>query len=182
MEHQKGEDIEIAVEVALWEVCLGSTRSFSVQSPYICSKCSGTGKRRFGACRKCEGLGWLHRSKVIEVKIPAGVDDGSRIRVAGEGQMSTDKGPGGDLYLLISVLPDPLFERRGDDLWTTVSIERGMVRKGGHVPLQHPDGRNLDLIIPARVTDGKRLRLREQGIPRLQKKGRGDLFALICVD
>ena len=96
----------------------------------------------------------MPRNKRIQVKIPAGVDNGSKIRVAGEGQPGIGGGPRGDLYLVISVKPDPLYERKGDDLYVDIEVELVKVMLGGEVPVPTPDGRKLILNIPAGTQKG----------------------------
>jgi curved DNA-binding protein len=135
----------------------GSTRVISLQSP------DGQTRR-------------------IEVRIPPGVTDGSRIRVAGQGQPGQAGGPAGDLYLVVSVQPDPRFERRGNDLYTKVHVLLSTMLLGGEAPVPTPDGRTLYLTIPSPTQDGRQFRLRGQGMPRLnQPDRRGDLYAEVHV-
>jgi DnaJ-class molecular chaperone len=114
------------------------------------------------------------------VKVPPGVRTGSRIRVAGQGGSGQGGGPPGDLYLVIEVAPDPRFERRGDDLHTTVDAPLETMLLGGEARVVTPDGRTLALRIPATTQDGRTFRLRDQGMPRLGSPDRrGDLHAAI---
>ena len=117
------------------------------------------------------------RNKRIQVKIPAGVDNGSRIRVAGEGQPGIGGGPRGDLFLVISVKPDSLFERKGDDLYVDVNVELVKAMLGGEVMVPTPDGRRLLLTIPAETQNDRLFRLAGKGMPRLRGDGRGNLYA-----
>jgi DnaJ-class molecular chaperone len=121
------------------------------------------------------------RNKRIQVKIPAGVDNGSKIRVAGEGQPGIGGGPRGDLYLVITVKPDPLFERKGDDLYTDVEVELVKAMLGGEVPVPVPDGRRLALTIPAETQNNRTFRLAGKGMPRLRGEGNGNLYARVKV-
>src|ERR1041384_7172402 len=109
-----GDNIEQPVEVTLQEAYLGSTRTFTIQSTEVCPTCQGTGEVAGKVCSTCNGQGIVPRNKRLQVKIPAGVDNGSKIRVAGEGQPGLGGGPRGDLFLVITVKPDPTFERKGD--------------------------------------------------------------------
>jgi curved DNA-binding protein len=118
----------------------------------------------------------------LEVKIPPGVDNGSRVRVAGQGGAGRAGGRAGDLYLTITVLPDPRFERRGDDLYTRVVAPLATFVLGGEVHVPTPDGRRLALSIPPNTQDGRVFRLRGQGMPRLgQPENRGVLNAEVHV-
>jgi curved DNA-binding protein len=119
-------------------------------------------------------------SKRIEVKIPAGVDEGSRIRIAGQGGQGT--AGRGDLYLRIHVLPDPRFTREGTTLHTTVEVPLATAMLGGEVRVTTPDSRGLMLRIPPETPNGKSFRLRGQGMPQLgQPDKRGDLYAEVSV-
>ena len=118
----------------------------------------------------------------LEVEIPPGVTDGSRVRVAGQGQPGRNEGPAGDLYLVIRVRPDPRFERRGDDLYVTVNAPLATFLLGGNTRVPTPDGRNLELSIPEHTPDGRVFRLRRQGMPSLgRRERRGDLHAEVHV-
>ena len=151
----KGQDIESSVEVTLAEAYQGVTRVFEL------SDMDGSSKR-------------------IEVKIPAGVDEGSRIRIAGQGGQGT--GGRGDLYLRIHILPDARFTREGQTLRTKVEVPLATAMLGGEVRVTTPDGRGLMLRIPAETPNGKSFRLRGQGMPQLgQPDKRGDLYAEVSV-
>ncbi len=146
-----GADLEQPVEVTLEEAYRGTTRLFSIQAP------DGQARR-------------------IEIKIPAGVDNGSRVRVAGQGNPGQSGGPAGDLYLVVNVRPDPRFERRGDDLHHRLRVPFTTMMLGGEARVPTPDGRTLALSIPAGTPDGRDFRLRGQGMPRLGRpEQRGNL-------
>jgi DnaJ-class molecular chaperone len=115
------------------------------------------------------------------VKIPAGVDNGSKIRVAGEGQPGIGGGPRGDLYLVISVKPDAAFERKGDDLHTDIDVDLVKAILGGEVTVPTPDGRKLLLTIPAETQNGRTFRLAGKGMPRLRGEGSGNIYARVKV-
>jgi DnaJ-class molecular chaperone len=119
-------------------------------------------------------------SKRIEVKIPAGVDEGSRIRITGQGGQGT--AGRGDLFLRIHILPDSRFTRSGTQLRTTVEVPLATAMLGGEVRVTTPDGRGLMLRVPPETPNGKSFRLRGQGMPQLgQPDNRGDLFAEVSV-
>ena len=176
-----GEDIEQRVEVTLLEAYSGGMRTFNIQSTEPCPVCRGTRVVAGKACTNCNGLGIFARSKRLQVKIPAGVDNGSKIRVAGEGQPGSGGGPRGDLFLVISVKPDLLFERKGDDLYGDIDVELVTAILGGEVAVPTPDGRKLVLTIPPETQNGRLFRLANKGMPHLRGEGNGNLFARVKV-
>jgi curved DNA-binding protein len=152
-----GSDVEYPIEVTLAEAYTGTTRLFQIEAPD-------------GKTRK------------IEAKIPPGVSDGSRLRIAGQGTPGRSGGRAGDLYLVTTVLPDPRFERAGDNLRTKVSAPLPTVILGGEVQVPTPDGRRLALKIPPGTQDGQVFRLRGQGMPHFNQPDRkGDLQAEVHV-
>jgi DnaJ-class molecular chaperone len=118
--------------------------------------------------------------KRLEVKIPAGVRDGSKIRIAGEGGPSRAGGNQGDLYLVVKILPHRLFERKGDDLYTEASVPLATVMLGGKVGLPTLNG-NLSLKIPPETQNGKVFRLAGKGMPKLGNSDYGNMFAKVKV-
>jgi DnaJ-class molecular chaperone len=181
MRRRTGDNIEQPVEVTLQESYLGGSRTFSIQSTEICPTCKGTGEISGRVCSNCSGQGQIPKVKRIQVKIPAGVDNGSKIRVAGEGQPGIGGGPRGDLFLVISVKPDPTFERKGDDLHVNVDVELVKAMLGGEVAVPTPDGRRLLLTIPAETQNDRPFRLTGKGMPRLRSEGSGNLYAHVKV-
>ena len=176
-----GDNIEQPVEVTLQEAYVGGTRTFNIQSMEICPVCKGTGEVAGKACANCQGQGFIPRNKRIQVKINAGVDNGSKIRVAGEGQPGIGGGPRGDLNLVITVKADPQFERKGDDLYVDVDVDLVTMMLGGEVPVPTPDERRLMLNIPAGTQNRRTFRLAGKGMPRLRGEGSGNLYARLQV-
>ena len=176
-----GDSIEQPVEVTLQEAYNGASRTFNIQSTEVCPTCHGTGEVNGKVCTTCGGQGMLPKNKRIQVKIPAGVDNGSKIRVAGEGQPGIGGGPRGDLYLVISVKLDETFERKGDDLHTNVDVELVKAMLGGQVAVPTPDGRKLLLTIPSETQNGRQFRLTGKGMPHLRGEGSGNLYAHVNV-
>jgi DnaJ-class molecular chaperone len=176
-----GDNIEQPVEVTIQEAYTGAARTFNIQSTEVCPVCRGTGEVSGRACANCGGQGMLTNTKRIQVKIPAGVDTGSKIRVAGEGQPGIGGGPRGDLYLVISVKADAQYERKGEDLYTDVEVDLVTAMLGGEVPVPLPDGRKLVLTIPPETQNGRMFRLSGKGMPRLRGEGNGTLFARLKV-
>jgi len=144
-----------------------------------CTRCGGTGKIR-KVCPTCSGEGRLRRTETIDVRIPAGVASGSRVRVPGKGNAGTMGAPPGDLYLRVDVKPHPFFERRGDDLYTKVPVTVSEATLGAKVEVPTIDGRSLVRIPPA-TNSGKTLRLKEKGVPSARNGSRGDQYVEIQV-
>ncbi len=144
-----------------------------------CTRCGGTGKIR-KVCPTCSGEGRLRRTETIDVRIPAGVASGSRVRVPGKGNAGTMGAPPGDLYLRVDVKPHPFFERRGDDLYTKVPVTVPEATLGAKVEVPTIDGRSLVRIPPA-TNSGKTLRLKEKGVPSARSGSRGDQYVEIQV-
>ncbi|MGB7283203.1 MAG: molecular chaperone DnaJ [Candidatus Acidiferrum sp.] len=144
-----------------------------------CTRCGGTGKIR-KVCPTCSGEGRLRRTETIDVRIPAGVASGSRVRVPGKGNAGTMGAPPGDLYLRVDVKPHPFFERRGDDLYTEVPVTVTEATLGAKVEVPTIDGRSL-VRIPPGTNSGKTLRLKEKGVPSARNGARGDQYVEIQV-
>jgi molecular chaperone DnaJ len=144
-----------------------------------CTRCGGTGKLRT-ACKTCGGEGRVRRTETIDVRIPAGVASGGRVRVPGKGNAGTMGAPAGDLYLLVEVKPHPFFERRGNDLYTKVPVTVSEATLGAKVEVPTIDGRSLVRIPPA-TNSGRSLRLREKGVPNARSGARGDQYVEIQV-
>ena len=140
-----------------------------------CSRCEGAGEIVSTPCATCKGEKRVQNVRKLHVTIPAGVDDGTQIRLAGEGEAGTRNGPSGNLYVVISVKKHPLFEREGDDLLLNLPINIAQATLGDqlHVPTLEGD---IEFTIPAGTQHGKTFRIKEQGVPHLRRTGRGDLL------
>ncbi len=172
---RRGQDMETAVEVTLEEAYSGTQRTISLQLEEPCAACGGTGRIQNLPCSVCRGAGLVAAIKRIEVKIPAGVTTGSRVRVAGKGQPGYG-GANGDLYLNITVMPHATFERQGDDLHVNLPVPLTVAVLGGEVQVPTPKGK-LALKIPAETQNGRVFRLAGQGMPHLGRATKGDLLA-----
>ena len=144
-----------------------------------CTRCGGTGKLRT-LCKTCNGEGRVRRSETIEVRIPAGVANGGRVRVPGKGNSGTMGAPAGDLYLRVVVKPHEFFERRGNDLYTKIPITVSEATLGAKIEVPTIDGRSL-VRIPPGTNSGKTLRLKEKGVPSARNGARGDQYVEIQV-
>ena len=152
---------------------------FSLQT--TCPSCRGSGKVIHTPCPTCNGLGAVARQVSREVKIPAGVDDGSRLRLPGEGEVSPDGGPPGDCYCLIRVREHSLFQRDGRNLICRVPIHYAQVALGASIEVPTLDGpENLE--IPAGAQSGDVFRLKGHGMPEPRVRGRGDLIVQVYIE
>lgn len=177
----RGQNVEYVTEVTLEEAFHGATRRIGLQSQEACGTCGGTGQIAGAVCHACQGAGALMQPKRLEVKIPAGVRNGSRVRIAGEGRPGAGGGPRGDLYVVVRVRPHSKFERKGDDLTTEVGVPLEDAVLGGEVEVPTLSGRRVALKIPALTQNGRLFRLSGLGMPRLEGKGKGDLLARVSV-
>ena len=152
---------------------------FSVQQS--CPACKGAGTIITEPCEDCHGRGRVRKTKTLSVKVPAGVDDGDRIRLSGEGEAGRNGGPPGDLYVEIRVKPHKLFERLGADLSCEVPLSFATATLGGDVELPTLNG-NVSLKIPGGTQSGKVFRLRGKGVTTVRDPRTGDLFAKVAVE
>jgi DnaJ-class molecular chaperone len=177
---RRGQDVESPIEVTLEEAYHGSTRLMQLQTQEPCTACGGTGAVGNRVCTMCNGTGGKITPRRLEVKIPAGVKDGSRIRMAREGGAGLAGGNKGDLYLLVKVLPHKIFERRGDDLYSEVSVPLATAILGGEVRLPTLNG-GISLKIPPETQNGKVFRLAGKGMPQLNNNRHGNMLAKVKV-
>src|SRR5713101_1244553 len=144
-----------------------------------CTRCGGTGKLRT-SCKTCGGEGRMRRTETIDVRIPAGVANGSRVRVPGKGNAGTLGASAGDLYLRVEVRPHPVCERSGNDLYTTVPVTVSEATLGAKIEVPTIDGRSI-VRVPPGTNSGKTLRLRDKGVPSARNGARGDQYVEIQV-
>lgn len=146
-----------------------------------CPDCHGQGKVIRDPCRECGGQGRVQKNQKLSVKIPAGVDEGDRIRLSGKGEAGTNGGPAGDLFVQVKLKPHSIFKRNGSDLLAEVPISFTLAALGGSVEVPTLTG-NVTLKIPAETQSGKKFRLRGKGIKRLRGSGTGDLICMAVVE
>ena len=175
---RRGQDVEQPVEVSLQEAYGGTARILQLMAQESCTPCQGTGRSQGKMCPVCTGTGTIPRQRRLEVKIPAGVRDGSRVRIAGEGEPGVTGGAAGDLFLLVTVRPHPLFERKGDDLHTEVGVPLTRLILGGEVEVPTLKGK-LMLSVPPETQNGRVFRLAAKGMPHLQGTGNGSLLVRV---
>ena len=145
-----------------------------------CPTCNGAGETISTPCHTCSGRGLERKSRKKIISIPAGVDDGNQIRLAGEGQPGVNGGPHGNLYLLIHVRPHQFFKRRNSDILLDLDINIAQATLGSEVPIPTVDGEEK-LRIPNGTQPGKVLRIRGKGVPHLRGSGRGDQLVIINI-
>jgi molecular chaperone DnaJ len=153
---------------------------FVVERP--CPICSGSGQVIADPCSDCRGEGRVDRTKTLSVNIPAGVDEGTRIRLSGEGEAGPRGAPAGDLYIFLHIKRHNLFEREGTTLFARAPISFTTAALGGSLSIPGLDGRTHEVKIPAGIQSGKQLRQRGAGMPVLQGRGSGDLVVQIDVE
>lgn len=174
-----GEDLETEVELSLREVLGGVTKRINLMEPTPCSTCRGSGAVKNRPCQACLGSGHRMESHSIEVKIPAGVQNGTRVRVPGKGQLGMNGGRRGDLYLHVTLMPDKVFRQQGSDLHVTLPVWPWEAALGTDVmapTLTEP----VRVKIPAGSRADSKLRLKGKGLPTAAG-GHGDLFLTLQI-
>lgn len=147
-----------------------------------CQSCSGTGKVIEKPCAQCHGQGRVAKDKTLQVTIPPGVEDGTRIRLAGEGEAGLRSAPSGDLYIFLSVKPHRLFQRDGANIHCRVPLSMSVAALGGGIEIPTIDGSRAKVQIPAGTQTGQQFRLKGKGMSVLRSTQRGDMYAEIVVE
>lgn len=176
----RGEDAESEIELTLEEAYRGGTKTLQLSVAKVCPDCAGAGVKGRGFCPRCGGTGALSEAKTLEVKIPPGVHEGSRIRLKGQGGEGLGGGPRGDLYLKVRLLPHPVFAVRGNDVETEITLAPDQAVLGDRVSVPTLDG-PVTVTVPPGSRAGTRLRLRGKGLPA-KEGGRGDQYVRIVID
>ncbi len=200
----KGKKTEIRVPTSVeCDTCLGSGAA-SGKKPVTCGTCQGAGRVRAqqgfftvertcpncsgqgqiikDPCRNCGGAGRVHKDKNLSVSIPAGVEEGTRIRLSNEGEAGMRGAPAGDLYIFISIAGHRLFQRDGANIHCRVPLTMTTATLGGSIEVPTVDGKRAKLTIPEGTTTGHQFRLKEKGMPVLRSKARGDMFVQVFVE
>jgi molecular chaperone DnaJ len=147
-----------------------------------CPTCQGRGEMIADPCEKCSGAGRVTKERTLSVNIPAGVEDGTRIRLAGEGEAGLRGGPPGDLYIFLSIKPHEFFQRDGADIFCRVPISMTQAALGGNVEVPTLDGGRTRVKVPEGTETGKQFRLRGKGMPVLRSKVFGDMYIQVEVE
>jgi molecular chaperone DnaJ len=147
-----------------------------------CGRCMGSGKIISNPCRSCGGYGRYQKQKTLSVSVPSGIEDNTRIRLAGEGEAGVRGGENGDLYIMISISTHKLFKVDGSDLHQRLDIKFTTAALGGEVEITTIDGAKVMLKVPAGTQNGDKLKLRDKGMSKVRSSSRGDLFVHIFVE
>lgn len=147
-----------------------------------CGTCQGTGKVIKNPCKQCAGSGRLRKEKTLNVSIPAGVEEGTRIRLAGEGEAGFRSGPAGDLYIFLSIKPHRIFKRDGANTYCAVPIPLSTATLGGHIEVPTIDGGRVKVTIPEGTQTGHQFRLKGKGMSVLRSQARGDMYIEVAVE
>ena len=181
-----GTGSEGKADPAACPTCRGAGRVRSQQGFFTvertCPSCHGSGRVVTNPCRVCNGSGLTHKEKTLAINVPAGVEDGTRIRLSGEGEAGVRGGQSGDLYIFVTVAPHRLFRREGHNIFCRVPIPMTTAALGGDVEVPTIEGKRVRLAVPAGTQTGKQIRLRSKGMSELHGHARGDMFVEIIVE
>ena len=182
----EGTGAEGGVEPTTCPTCSGMGKVRAQQGFFTvertCPTCSGLGQIIKNPCKSCGGSRRVHKDRALSVNIPAGVETGTRIRLAGEGEAGLRGGPPGDLYIFVELAPHPLFERDGVNLYCRVPVSMAKAALGGAIEVPTIDGGRGRVQIPAGSQSGRQMRLRGKGMPALRGGGIGDMFIELAVE
>ncbi len=182
----RGTGAEGGVEPLTCPTCSGMGKVRAQQGFFTvertCPTCGGAGQIVKNPCKACGGAGRTERERALSVNIPAGVETGTRIRLAGEGEAGLRGGPTGDLYIFIEVKDHPIFQRDGVHLFCRVPVSIGTATLGGEVEVPTIDGGKSRVKVPAGSQTGKQMRLRAKGMPALRGGGQGDMLIELAVE
>jgi len=173
-------------EAPVCKTCGGSGHTRRRQGPFImevqCPDCQGTGRAVGSPCPECNGKGEVRKDQSLKVKIPAGIESGTRMRIAGEGEAGLRGGQNGDLYVFVTIKEHKLYERQGADLYTEIPIAFTKAALGGNVVIPSLTGEEIELNIKEGSQNGQQLRMKGHGMAILNATRRGDLFVTLKVE
>jgi molecular chaperone DnaJ len=168
------------------ETCRGAGRVRAQQGFFTvertCPSCGGAGQTIKNPCKTCSGTGRTRKEKTLQVSIPAGIETGTRIRLAGEGEAGVRSGPPGDLYVFLTIKPHRFFQREGANLHCHVPVPMHIVALGGTIEVPTIDGKRMKVTIPAGTQTGQQFRLKGKGMTVLRAPNRGDMFVEVAVE
>jgi len=176
-----GADLQYEASIGFLQAVQGTELEIPLARTVHCGQCHGTGRAAgsSGPCPRCRGTGTERRNETIRVKIPAGVDDGARVRVGGKGEAGSQGGPQGDLYVVLRVRPHPYFTRQGEDIILNLPLTVGEAALGTKIDVPTIDGK-VSLSVPPGSSSGRRLRLRGRGVPS-RSGTRGDQIVVVQI-
>ena len=178
---RRGDDVHAVVELSFAEVVRGTRPRIEIHRFSPCAECAASGSAEGGRCPLCLGRGVRRVAEAVDVAIPAGVDSGAQIRMAGEGNAGPFGGPRGDLIVSTRVREHPFFRRKGDSVHCEVPISVWEALLGARIRVPTPSGEAV-LVVPPGSTGGQVFRLRGQGLPRLTGESTGDLYVTVRVE
>jgi len=176
----QGRDVHAEVAVEFLDMAQGTVREVRYNRPRTCASCGGTGRSGRKGCPQCFGSGIAEREERVKVKIPAGAQDGSKIRVAGKGEETAGAGKSGDLVITLRMIPHPYFRREGNDVLLDVPVHYSEAVKGAKISIPTIDGPVM-VSIPPGSSSGRKLRLRGKGVPAPGTTSRGDQYVILQV-
>jgi DnaJ-class molecular chaperone len=172
---QRGQDLETTIELGLRDVYEGGRKAVSLQVEDVCPRCHGAGTEGGHLCPQCHGTGRVLMHRKFDVTIPKGIGEGQRIRLAGQGGAGLSGGPNGDLYLVVKLLDDPTYKRKGDDLYVDLPVSIYDLALGGEVDVPTLSGQ-VAMTIPEGTQSNRLLRLSGRGMPHVKGHGTGDQY------
>jgi DnaJ-class molecular chaperone len=175
---RRGQDVQASVDISLEEAFSGARKTFALELEEPCATCQGSGNVGGKPCATCHGTGWQHARREVDVRIPAGVRTGQKVRVSGEG--GGGSGGRGDLFLMVSVAPHAQFERKGDDLAFSLPITAPEAALGATIEVSTLRGK-VSMKVPPSTSSGRTFRLRGYGMPRLKGGGAGDELVTVKI-
>ncbi|HEY7522003.1 MAG TPA: DnaJ C-terminal domain-containing protein [Methylomirabilota bacterium] len=175
---RRGEDVQASVDISLEEAFAGARKTFALELEEPCATCQGSGNVGGKPCATCHGTGWQRARREVDVRIPAGVRTGQKVRVSGEG--GGGSGGRGDLYLMVTVAPHPVFERKGDDIVYTLPVTAPEAALGTTIEVLTLRGK-VSMKVPASTSSGRTFRLRGYGMPRVKAGGAGDQLVTVKI-
>lgn len=147
-----------------------------------CPACNGAGRIIKNPCKSCNGMGRVRKERTLSVRIPKGVEDGTRMRLAGEGEAGLRGGPNGDLYIFLSIAPHAIFKREGSDLFCRVPVPFTTAALGGSIEVPTIEGGKAKVTLPEGTQTGRQFRVRHKGMPGLRGDGTGDLYVECAIE
>ncbi len=182
----KGSGAEVGSQPAICSSCNGAGKVRAQQGFFTiertCASCGGRGQVIKNPCKSCHGAGRVQKERTLNFAVPRGVEEGTRIRLAGEGEAGVQGGPAGDLYVFISVTPHPIFKRDGSNLFCRAPISMTIAALGGQIEVPSMEGEPARIPIPEGTQSGRQFRLRGKGMPSLRGAGFGDLYIETVVE
>ncbi len=177
---ERGKDIEVEMELTLEEVAQGTKRTVPVERQGVCLFCRGQGLMGGAVCSRCKGAGWIKEERELSVTIPAGVKDGDRIRLAGQGEQGIGDGGSGDRFILVKFKPHPLFSVEADHLTMDLELMPWEAAIGTDIRIETLFG-SVILKVPGNTRSGQQFRLRERGLP-VRKGEKQDLYVRVKIN